>query len=405
MTDPKQIPYLIKLLDDESSDIREIIGKELAAFGSTLKEELKKVALPLNPTQNKYVGKILQKQRRVRLKHIWPSWLDLSAKSGDFAADYKMFEGALSILCEFLSGPKYDFRLKNLLDELASAYKINFEKNDPVQLAAFLFKEKGLLGDEEDYYNPQNSNLVYVIKEKKGVPISLTAIYMLVGLRLGIKVEGCHFPGHFLARIRLDGDEVFVDCFNGGQVIEEKELLKIREEAFEGMENVLHETSDAQTMVRQFLANLIRAYQIQEDKENSKILMELFRTMDRQVNGKRMFDLTPEDIINYVKPVFRSGQRVGHVRYGYHGIIVDVDDECKATDDWYYGNQTQPSRHQPWYHVLVHGSDQVTYVAENNLVKDTSEEKMTHSLLSYFFTKSKDGHYIRNDNPWPETDF
>ena len=68
-------------------------------------------------------------------------------------------------------------------------------------------------------------------------------------------------------------------------------------------------------------------------------------------------------------------------------------------------NQTQPSQNQPWYHILVDDSDQVTYVAENNLVRDASNKEIKHSLLSYFFTKDKQGKYIRNDNPWPETDF
>ena len=86
-------------------------------------------------------------------------------------------------------------------------------------------------------------------------------------------------------------------------------------------------------------------------------------------------------------------------------VIVDIDQECEATDDWYYGNQSQPSRQQAWYHVLVHGSDQVTYVAQSNLMKDFSKEKMNHPLVSYFFRKTKEGHYIRNSNPWPETDF
>jgi len=127
--------------------------------------------------------------------------------------------------------------------------------------------------------------------------------------------------------------------------------------------------------------------------------------MDMQVNRKRASELTPEDIINLAKPKLKPGQCVRHKRYGYRGIIVDVDQDCAANDSWYYANQTQPSRHQPWYHVFVHGSDQVTYVAENNLIQDISKAIVIHPLLSYFFTKSKEGYYIRNENAWPGTDF
>jgi len=179
----------------------------------------------------------------------------------------------------------------------------------------------------------------------------------------------------------------------------------MKEGAFEGMANILNETADAQGMVRRFLANLIRSYQMQEDEKNSELLMRLFRDMDAFTNCKQVSELTPEDIINCAKPLYRPGEWVCHVRYGYRGIVVEVDQECKATDSWYYGNQTQPSRHQAWYHVLVNDSDQVTYAAEENLIKYASKEEIKHSLLFYFFTKDKDGKYVRNNNPWPETEF
>jgi len=405
MIDSTQIPYLIKLLDDDSSDVQKTISQQLSVFGLSLKDELKKLDFPLNSLQKKNVDFILQGHKRVWLKEAWSQWLQSDDASGGRLAAYNKFEQAVSILAEFLCRHDSDVSLRQLLDGLASDYKAAHGDADPKQLAKFLFKEKGLKGNEEDYYNPQNSNLVYVICEKKGIPISLTTVYILVGLRLGIEVGGCHFPGHFLARVLWQGKNIFVDCFNGGQFIQEKDLLSMQERVAEEIEIALRESADTYSMVRRFLANLIRAYQILEDEDNSEALISLFQDMDIRVSSKEIGELTPEDIIHYAESCFKSGQCVAHSHYGYRGIIVDVDLECKATDDWYYGNQTQPSRHQPWYHVLVHGSEQVTYVAESNLKEDTSNEKMTHPLLTYFFRKTKEGRYVRNDNPWPETDF
>jgi heat shock protein HspQ len=144
---------------------------------------------------------------------------------------------------------------------------------------------------------------------------------------------------------------------------------------------------------------------MREDRKNEDLLIRLFRDMDAFMVGKQAARLTPEDIIHSGKPLFSPGDCVAHARYGYHGIVVEVDQECKATDAWYYGNQTQPSRYQAWYHVLVHDSDQVTYVAQDNLTKDPTLLKVNHVLLSHFFTRDPKGRYIRNNNPWPETDF
>ena len=101
-------------------------------------------------------------------------------------------------------------------------------------------------------------------------------------------------------------------------------------------------------------------------------------------------------------PKFEPGQPVRHKRYGYRGVVVDFDLKCKASDEWYQSNKTQPKRRQPWYHVLVHGSDSTTYPAEENLRADTSGEPIEHPLIAQFFTEFVDGRYVRNARPWPK---
>ena len=99
--------------------------------------------------------------------------------------------------------------------------------------------------------------------------------------------------------------------------------------------------------------------------------------------------------------LYKAGQLVKHKRYGYRGVVVAVDSECLADMSWYQRNQTQPDRKQPWYHVLVSGSEQVTYPAQTSLIPDESCEKIEHPLLTHFFSEFDNGHYIRNNKSWP----
>jgi len=100
--------------------------------------------------------------------------------------------------------------------------------------------------------------------------------------------------------------------------------------------------------------------------------------------------------------LYKPGQVVKHRRYAYHGVIVEADPRCLASDEWYNANQTQPDRDQPWYHVLVSGSDQATYPAQTSLLPDESCQEVDNPLIPYFFSEYKDGHYARNSRPWPE---
>ncbi|MCA9399424.1 MAG: heat shock protein HspQ, partial [Candidatus Omnitrophica bacterium] len=241
--------------------------------------------------------------------------------------------------------------------------------------------------------------------KKKGIPISLASVYMLVGKRLGLQIEGCHFPGHFLAKIRVNGRNVFIDCFNGGQVIERGDILSGRQDITEGIDEILNENVIPETIIRRYLANLIRAFQLKNDMQNVRLMTYFFDSIDYWVNRESIRNFSPNKINKKKKGRFHAGQVVRHKSYGYRGIVVASDQFCMASDEWYYGNQTQPDRNQPWLHVFVDGSDQVTYVAESNLIEDSDKKKIEHPLLSYFFTEDKAKGYVRNSNNWPETDF
>ena len=100
------------------------------------------------------------------------------------------------------------------------------------------------------------------------------------------------------------------------------------------------------------------------------------------------------------EPLFEPGQLVRHRRYGYRGVVVDLDRTCQADEDWYRQLRTQPRRSQPWYHVLVHQRGHSTYAAQQNLTADDSAEPIEHASVPRYFAEFVDGRYIRNDEPW-----
>jgi len=102
-----------------------------------------------------------------------------------------------------------------------------------------------------------------------------------------------------------------------------------------------------------------------------------------------------------LNPGLAVGQRVRHRRYGYRGLVVAADTSCRAPEEWYLSNRTRPDRNQPWYHVLVDGSANTTYAAQENLAADAGEEPVDNPLVPRFFTEVGRGRYARNDVPWP----
>ena len=93
-----------------------------------------------------------------------------------------------------------------------------------IALNEFLYDELGYWGNTEDYYDPRNSYLNEVIDRKTGIPITLAVLYMALGRRIGLPLEGVSFPGHFLVRVRVRGGVLILDPFAGGAPQSEAEL-------------------------------------------------------------------------------------------------------------------------------------------------------------------------------------
>lgn len=93
-----------------------------------------------------------------------------------------------------------------------------------IALNQFLFDELGYSGNAEDYYDPRNSYLNEVIDRRTGVPLTLSVVYMELGRRIGLPLEGVSFPGHFLVRMKVRGGMLVLDPFAGGEPQSERDL-------------------------------------------------------------------------------------------------------------------------------------------------------------------------------------
>ena len=93
-----------------------------------------------------------------------------------------------------------------------------------VALNQYLYEDLGYWGNTDNYYDPRNSYLNEVIDRKTGIPITMSILYMELGRRIGLPLEGVSFPGHFLVRLRLRGGMLVLDPFSGGAPQSEDEL-------------------------------------------------------------------------------------------------------------------------------------------------------------------------------------
>jgi regulator of sirC expression with transglutaminase-like and TPR domain len=97
--------------------------------------------------------------------------------------------------------------------------RLGGDARDTTRLGAinqYLFHELGFAPDVENYYDPRNSFLNDVLERRRGIPLSLSIVYIAVGRRVGLDLRGVSFPGHFLVKCPVDGGVVVLDPYHGG---------------------------------------------------------------------------------------------------------------------------------------------------------------------------------------------
>ena len=118
-------------------------------------------------------------------------------------------------------------RHREAIRYLAARVQTELLARDPVtSLAQVLVTEEKFVGNTEDYYSASNSRLSDVLTRHCGVPILLSAVWMLVGEQAGVIVEGIGLPGHFIVRIGGSGG-VLADPFNGGRMLSTSECKQL----------------------------------------------------------------------------------------------------------------------------------------------------------------------------------
>ncbi|MEL6181194.1 MAG: transglutaminase-like domain-containing protein [Myxococcota bacterium] len=151
--------------------------------------------------------------------------------------------------------------------------------DDPeVQVAAMtavLVDELGLRGERDDYYSPRNSFLYNAMRRRSGLPILMSAIWILVGERCGVEVDGVGLPCHFIARV--GGDEgLYVDPFGSGRVLDLGDCQKMVRELSQGRiswEDSYLEPISTPSLVERVLHNLINSYSMSGKR------LKLYRTV------------------------------------------------------------------------------------------------------------------------------
>ena len=257
---------LLLLLADDDPQVYRAVRQRILADGDSALQWVEPATRSNDPVQRRRASEII---RHITMRHADDRFLAFCLNSGE---DLDLEEGIF-----FLAQTQYpEINLdgyRAILDDYAADLRerLDFGAAAAQMVAGvneYLFKLQTYHGNEENYYEPDNSYLNKVIDRRKGNPISLCVLYLLLARRLHLPITGIGMPGHFLCRFQTPTEELFIDAFNSGKVLTKGDCVKYLLHTRDGFkEAYLSPITTRRTLLR-VCSNLHQIYSQQSRKDD-----------------------------------------------------------------------------------------------------------------------------------------
>jgi regulator of sirC expression with transglutaminase-like and TPR domain len=256
-TSDSQIKALIRLLSDENDRVARTVSGKLVEIGDSAVPLLLEAEIE-QPDMAKRIEAILDEIRGSRLEEEFRALATLADDQIDLQKGVFLIA---SYAFHSLDVQAYVDRL----DEMAKAVRERTGRRVSGEEAVktlnrYLFTEQGFRGNTKNYYEADNSYLNRVLDRRIGIPISLSVVYLLIARRLDLPVYGIGMPGHFLIKFDSDRYKIFVDCFNAGALLSERDCARFLMQAGYGFEEKYLQRSPTRAILIRTLKNLIAIY-------------------------------------------------------------------------------------------------------------------------------------------------
>jgi regulator of sirC expression with transglutaminase-like and TPR domain len=252
-----QIRALIRLLGDDDEKIVRTISGKLIDIGPTAVPLLQEAEIE-QPEMADRILTILEEIRGGKLEDELARLVAIPEERMDLEAG--------AFLIARYAYPTLEVDLyRRQLDEMAQEVRDRIgpraSGEETVKtLNRYLFTEQGFKGNTKNYYELENSYINRVIDRRTGIPISLSTVYLIIGKRLELPVQGIGMPGHFLVKFESERYKIFVDCFNGGALLTEKNCQRFLTEAGYGFDEKYLQQSPVRAILSRMIKNLLAIY-------------------------------------------------------------------------------------------------------------------------------------------------
>jgi len=223
--DEKHRKALVSLLADEDAKVYRTVRETILSYGPASSNWMREHTLSSDPVLRRRANEIVDHFARQEADTLF---LAFCLNQGE---DFDLEHGVLLLgrtQYPQINLEAYSAMLDYYAGELRQRLDLNWPPDHIIRVISdYLFRELHFAGDEQNFYDPENSYFHRVLDRRIGNPITLSLLYLLLARRLRLPMVGIGLPGHFLCRFQSSRVEIYIDPFHGGRVLTKADCVKL----------------------------------------------------------------------------------------------------------------------------------------------------------------------------------
>ena len=254
----KEIEALVSLLDDDDREVAHHVESKIYALGGKIIPFLESQwEKSFNPDFQKRIEDIIHQLQFDALKRKLINWR--AHQSAD------LLKGMC--LVATYQYPDLDYsKIKRDFEQLYHEAWVGFEgvehPYDQVKkLNNFIFTRNKFSSNTKNFHAPANSMINMVLETRKGNPISLCVVYMLIAQKLKLPIYGVNLPNLFILTYKKDKTQFYINAFNKGLIFSKNDIDNYIQHLHIPTKKMFYEPCSNIDVVKRVLRNLVISFE------------------------------------------------------------------------------------------------------------------------------------------------
>jgi len=259
-----EIKALVSLLDDDDKEVQLHVEQKIISLGGSVIPYLEaEWETNFNPIVQKKIEELIHTLQFDTLKLRLREWKEDGGRDlleGMWLiATYQYPDLALDRLRKDLEQIYYDAWLE---------FKTDVHAYDQVKLLnSVMFGKLKFAANTKNFHAPANCMINIVLDSKRGNPISLCVIYMLIANKLKLPVYGVNLPNLFILTYKSADTQFYINVFNKGIVFSRADIDSYIRQLNLPPSDIFYEPCSNLDIIKRVLRNLSLAFEKTGDND------------------------------------------------------------------------------------------------------------------------------------------